>query len=72
MPFSKKVVRTVKFEPSIPSLALDALDIKVHAKGTNDVQVEWVISLEVALPSTEQTIWCLNRKMIICFMKIVI
>lgn len=38
----------------IKALALDALDIKVYAKGT-DVQIQGVIPLELGLPTTGQT-----------------
>jgi hypothetical protein len=41
--------------PEIKAMALDALDIQVHAKGTDDVQIKGVIPLELALPTTEQT-----------------
>ena len=41
--------------PEIKSLALDALDIKVYAKGIDDVEIQGVIPLELALPTTAQT-----------------
>jgi len=39
--------------PEIRALALDALDIKVYAGGTDDVEIRGVIPVE--LPTTEQT-----------------
>jgi len=39
--------------PETKALALDALDIKVYAKGTDNVEIQGVIPLE--LPTTEQT-----------------
>ncbi len=41
--------------PEIKSLALDALDIKVFAKGNDDVEIKGVIPLELALPTTART-----------------
>jgi len=41
--------------PEIKALALDALDIKVYARGTTDVEIQGVIPLELALPTTERT-----------------
>jgi hypothetical protein len=41
--------------PEIKVLALDALDIKVYAKGTDDIEIKGVIPLELALPTTGQT-----------------
>ncbi len=41
--------------PEIKALALDALDIKVYASGTNDLKIQGVIPLELALSTTEQT-----------------
>lgn len=42
-------------EPEIKALALDALDIKVYAKGIDSVEIQGVIPLELALPTTERT-----------------
>ena len=42
--------------PEIKAMALDALDIKVRAKGTDDVQINGVIPLELTSPTTEQTL----------------
>jgi len=39
----------------IKALALDALDIKVYARGTDDVEIKGVIPLELALPTIAQT-----------------
>jgi hypothetical protein len=39
--------------PEIRALAIDALDIKFYARGTDDVEIQGVIPLE--LPTTEQT-----------------
>jgi len=39
----------------IKALALDALDIRVYAKGTNNVEIQGVIPLELALPTIAQT-----------------
>ncbi|HUU62635.1 MAG TPA: hypothetical protein VMX96_01755 [Dehalococcoidia bacterium] len=39
--------------PDIKALALDALDIKVYAQGTDNVEIQGVIPLE--LPTTAQT-----------------
>ena len=36
-------------------LALDALDIKVDAKGIDNVEIQGVFPLELALSTTEQT-----------------
>jgi len=41
--------------PEIKMLALDALELKVYAKGLNDVEIQGVIPLELALPTTAQT-----------------
>ena len=41
--------------PETKSLALDALDIKVYARGIDDVEIKGVIPLELALPTTGQT-----------------
>jgi hypothetical protein len=44
--------------PELKALALDALDIKVYAKGIDNVEIQGVIPLELALPAlptTEQT-----------------
>jgi len=41
--------------PEIKALALDALDIKVYAKGNDDVEIKGVIPLELALPTTART-----------------
>ena len=41
--------------PEIKALALDALDIKVYAKGTDNVEMQGVIPLELALPTTVRT-----------------
>jgi len=41
--------------PELKALALDALDIKVYAKGIDNVEIQGVIPLELALPTTEQT-----------------
>jgi hypothetical protein len=41
--------------PELKALALDALDIKVYAKGNDNVEIQGVIPLELALPTTEQT-----------------
>jgi len=41
--------------PEIKTLALDALDIKVYIKGLNDVEIQGVIPLELALPTIAQT-----------------
>ena len=35
--------------------SLDALDIKVYAKGIDNVEIQGVIPLELALSTTEQT-----------------
>jgi len=43
--------------PEIKVLALDALVIKVYARGTDDVEIQGVIPLE--LPTIEQTSGCL-------------
>ena len=43
--------------PEIKVLALDAMDIKVYARGTDDVEIQGVIPLE--LPTTAQTWGCL-------------
>lgn len=43
--------------PEIKALALDALDIKVYARGTDDVEIQGVIPLE--LPTIAQTWGCL-------------
>jgi len=40
--------------PEIKALALDALDIKVYAKGTDNVEIQGVIPVE--LPTTAQTL----------------
>jgi hypothetical protein len=42
-------------EPEIKALALDALDIKVYAKGIDSVEIRGVIPLELALPTTART-----------------
>jgi hypothetical protein len=34
---------------------MDALDIKVYAKGSDNVEIRGVIPLELALPKTAQT-----------------
>jgi len=44
-----------ELKPEIKALALDALDIKVNAKGKDDVEIKGVIPLALALPTTEQT-----------------
>ncbi len=44
--------------PAIKSLALDALDIKVYARGIDDVEIKGVIPLELALPTTARTWGC--------------
>ena len=41
--------------PEIKALTLDALDIKVYAKGTDNVEIQGVIPLELALPTTART-----------------
>ncbi len=41
--------------PEIKSLALDALDIKVYARGSDEVEIKGVIPLELALPTTART-----------------
>jgi hypothetical protein len=41
--------------PELKMLALDALDIKVYAKGIDNVEIQGVIPLELALSTTEQT-----------------
>ena len=41
--------------PELKALALNALDIKVFAEGTDKVEIQGVIPLELALPTTEQT-----------------
>ena len=41
--------------PEIKALALDALDIRVYAKVTNNVEIQGVIPLDLALPTTVQT-----------------
>jgi hypothetical protein len=41
--------------PEIKALALDALDIKVCARGTDDVEIKGVIPLELALTITART-----------------
>ncbi|MDV2989994.1 MAG: recombinase family protein [Dehalogenimonas sp.] len=41
--------------PELKALALDALDVKVYAKGTNDIRIQGVIPLELTSPTTEQT-----------------
>ncbi len=41
--------------PELKALALDALDIKVYAEGTDKVEIQGVIPLELALPTTAQT-----------------
>lgn len=43
--------------PEIRALALDTLDIKVYAKGSDNVEIQGVIPLE--LPTTAQTWGCL-------------
>jgi site-specific DNA recombinase len=45
--------------PEIKALALDALDVKVYTKGLNDVEIQGVIPLELALLTTAQTSGCL-------------
>jgi hypothetical protein len=35
--------------------SLDALDIKVYAKGIDNVEIQGVIPLELTLPTTVQT-----------------
>ncbi|MCX6003824.1 MAG: zinc ribbon domain-containing protein [Chloroflexi bacterium] len=45
--------------PEIKALALDALDIKVYAKGTDEVEIQGVIPLELALSTTAQTSGCM-------------
>jgi hypothetical protein len=47
--------------PEIKSLALDALDIKVYARGIDDVEIKGVIPLELALPTTARTLGCLSQ-----------
>jgi hypothetical protein len=44
--------------PEIKALALDALDIKVIAKSVDDLEIQGVIPLELALPTTGQTWGC--------------
>jgi len=41
--------------PEIKVLALDTLDIKVYARGTDDVEIKGVIPLGLALLTTGQT-----------------
>jgi hypothetical protein len=41
--------------PEIKSLALDALDIKVYARGIDNVEIKGIIPLELALPTTART-----------------
>ena len=43
--------------PETKALALDALNIKVYAKGNFDIQIQGVIPL--ALPTIEQTSGCM-------------
>jgi len=45
--------------PEIKVLALDAMDIKVYARGTDVVEIQDVIPLELALPTTAQIWGCL-------------
>ena len=45
--------------PEIKALALDALDIKVYAKGNDVVEIKGVIHLELSLPTTARTLGCL-------------
>jgi len=49
-----RVLENLQYATSeIKALALDALDMKVYARGTDDVETQGVIPLE--LPTTEQT-----------------
>ena len=41
--------------PEIKALALDALDIRVYAKGTNNVEIQGVIPLDLVLPTIART-----------------
>ena len=41
--------------PEIKALALDALDIKVYSRGTDNVEIKSVIPLELALLTTGRT-----------------
>ncbi len=45
--------------PEIRALALDTLDIMVYAKGSDNVEIQGVIPLELALPTTAQIWACL-------------
>jgi hypothetical protein len=40
--------------PEIASLTLDTLDIKVQAKGNDNIEIKGVIPLNIAVPTTEQ------------------
>ena len=52
----ERVVENLRHStPEIKVLALDAMDIKVYARGTDDVEIQGVIPLELALPTTAQT-----------------
>ena len=44
--------------PEIKALALDALDIKVYAQGTDNVEIQGVIPVE--LPTTARTLGCIS------------
>jgi len=54
----ERVVENLRHStPEIRALALDTLDIKVYAKGSDNVEIQGVIPLE--LPTTAQTWGCL-------------
>ena len=42
-------------KPEIKALALNALDIKVYAQGTNEVEIQGAIPIELASPTIAQT-----------------
>jgi hypothetical protein len=50
--------------PEIKAMALDALDIKAYARGTDNVEIQGVIPLE--LPTTARTWGCLPFHAYIC------
>ena len=52
-PYERVLENLQHSTPEIKALALDALDIKVYARGTDDVEIQGVIPLE--LPTTVRT-----------------
>jgi site-specific DNA recombinase len=53
--FERVMLNLQNCTPELKMLVFDALDIKVYAKGIDNVEIQGVIPLELALSTTEQT-----------------